>query len=80
MGKEFWSKAGVKLIETILSVKVWTIAAFLSVSTVALYNGKIDGTTWSAVNGGIISAVFAMREAFKVAKVKSDKDSDKLMV
>ncbi|KKL53898.1 hypothetical protein LCGC14_2270830 [marine sediment metagenome] len=43
-------------------------------------NGFIDGTMWVASNGGIISTVIACREAFKVAKVKSDDDTTDLIV
>jgi len=72
MKANFWSLALQKLVENLLSVKVWVIFALLGVSTKMLLMGLMDGATWAAVNGGVISTVFAMREAFKVAKVKSD--------
>jgi hypothetical protein len=80
MNKKFWEKAGVKLIENLLSVKVWIIASFLIVSTKLLLIGLIDGTVWASVNGGVISSVLAVREALKVAKVKSDDDTTNMMV
>ncbi len=80
MDKTFWKRVGVKLIENIISVKVWIIVAFLIVSTKLLMMGLLTGIVWASANGGVISTVFAMREAFKVAKVKSDDDSKDLMV
>jgi len=80
MDKVFWVKAGKKLIENLLSVKVWIMFSFLFVSTILLIKGSLDGTAWAATNGGIISTVTAMREAFKVSKVKSEDDTKDLMV
>ena len=77
MDKNFWKEAGEKLIENLLSVKVWAIFAIIIISSLLCFNGLMTGDTWAAVNGGVISTVFAMREAFKVAKVKSQKDGDK---
>ena len=80
MDKKFWAKVGIKLVENLISVKVWVILIFLIVSTKLLLLGLLTGIVWSTTNAGVISTVFAMREAFKVAKVKSDDDSKDLMV
>ncbi|KKL04770.1 hypothetical protein LCGC14_2612740 [marine sediment metagenome] len=80
MDKNFWKKAGVKFVENLLSVKVWIIAAFLIVSTKLLIMGLLTGVVWGSVNGGVISSVFAMREALKVAKVKSDDNTTDMMI
>ena len=80
MDKTYWTRVGKKLIENLLSVKVWIMFSYLTVSTVLLVHGFIDGTMWVASNGGIISTVIACREAFKVAKVKSDDDTTDLIV
>jgi len=80
MKENFWGRALQKLVENLLSVKVWVIFALLGVSTKLVLIGLMTGTEWAAVNGGVISTVFALREAFKVAKVKSDDDSTDIMV
>jgi hypothetical protein len=78
MNKDFWIKVGIKIIETCISVKVLTIAALLIVSTKLLIMGLLTAAVWGTVNTTAISVVFAMREAFKVAKVKSGDDSTNL--
>jgi len=60
-----------KLIETLLSVKVWCILGVLILSSIFLVIDKITGTQWSTMNGGVISTIMAVREAFKVAKVRT---------
>jgi hypothetical protein len=78
--ESFWVIAGKKLVENMLSVKVWVIFSLLGVSTKLVLMSLMSADVWAAVNGGVISTVFAMREAFKVAKVKSDDDSSNMMV
>ncbi len=80
MDKKFWIKAGRKLVENLLSVKVWIMFSYLIVSTLLLVYGFIDGTIWAASNGGIISTVCAIREAMKVAKIKSNDSTEDMMV
>lgn len=67
----YWISVGKRVIDLCLSVKVLTIAALLTISTVALFNGFMYGTTWAALNGGLITAVIAVREGFKVAKIRA---------
>jgi len=78
MNKLFWINVGKKVIETIISVKVWIIFSLLIISTYLLINGFLDGKTWAAINGGVISTIVGLREAFKVAKVKSEDDTSQL--
>ncbi len=80
MNKKFWNRVGVKLIENLLSVKVWVLVAFLVVSTKLLMMGLLTGDIWATANGATIAVVFALRESFKVAKVKSDDDTEDMMV
>jgi len=80
MKENFWTKALQKLVENLLSIKVWVLFALLSVSTKLLLLGLMTGTEWCAVNGGAISTICAMREAFKISKVKSEDDTKDLMV
>lgn len=69
LNKKFWDGVLVKLIETSISVKVWTIFSVLLISTFLLINGYISDTIWGSVNSGIIATVFALRESFKIARV-----------
>lgn len=80
MDKKFWTKVGIKLVENVISVKVWIIAAFLIVSTKLLIMGLLTGVVWASVNGGIISSVLAVREALKVAKVKSEDSTEDMVI
>lgn len=76
MNKQFWKGAGVKLVENLLSIKVWTIFALLIVSSLLVWFDKMSGDTYAALNGGVISTVYALRESFKITKVKALKDPD----
>ena len=73
LSKNFITKSKEKFIENILSIKVWVIFIFLLVSSLFLYIGLLDGSVWAGANGGVISTVIALREAFKVAKVRTPK-------
>lgn len=68
--KNFWDTVFVKIVESLVSVKVLTILTLLIVSTKLLMVGLLDGQTWAMINGGVISTVYAMREAFKINKIK----------
>ena len=59
-----------KLLENLISVKVWTIFILLGVTTFLCYFGKISGGEFITLNGGVITTVYALREGFKVAKIK----------
>jgi len=80
MKENFWTLVLQKLVENLLSVKVWILFSLLAVSTKMLLIGLVTGAEWCAVNGGAISTICAMREAFKISKVKSEDDTRDLMV
>ena len=65
-----------KLIESILSIKVWIIFTYMWVSSALLLYDKLDGSSWATSNVSVISVVIGLREAFKVSKVKNQKNSD----
>ena len=65
----FWKNAGMKFIENLLSVKVWTIFFLMIITGVLTWYGKMTGEVFAAVNGGVISTVYALREGFKISKV-----------
>lgn len=70
LSKEFWDGVLIKITETMISVKVWTIFSVLLISTYLLMNGFISDSVWGSVNSGIIATVFALRESFKIARIK----------
>lgn len=74
----FWSNVGRKVVEICVSVKVLTIVAVLVTSTIMVYDKFLSGGEWAAVNGGVISTVYALREIFKIQKVKSKDDTTNL--
>ncbi len=78
MEKSFWKLASEKLVENLLSVKVWIIFSFLFSTAFLCWYGKIDGDTFAAVNGAVISTVLAIREGIKVAKIKALENKDEV--
>lgn len=72
MSKKYWILIGKKIIETVISVKVLTIATLLAVSTTMAYDGVMTGGEWAAINGGVISTIFALREGFKIARIRKN--------
>lgn len=68
--KGFINDLFVRVFEMITSVKVLIIFITLWVSTDMLTHGFMNGETWASMNGGIIATVCAMREAFKVQKIR----------
>lgn len=70
MDLAYWTLIGKKIVETIISVKVLTIAALMVVSSTMLWHGKMTGGEWAAANAGVISTVFALREGFKIVRLK----------
>ena len=73
---EFWDGVMCKIVESVVSVKVATIIAFMTISTLLLVNGYITGNYWAGGNAGIISTVFALREGFKISKIKEMKNDE----
>ena len=71
MVKQYWIQVGKRVINLCLSVKVLTIAALLIISSIALFRGFMDGVTWATLNGGLITAVIAVREGFKVTRIRA---------
>ena len=71
-GLTFKTKALHKLVENLLSVKVWFVLSVLGISTGLILIGKVSGSEWSAINGGVISTICAMREVLKIEKIKNN--------
>ena len=66
----WWTSVGKKIVETVISVKFLTLVALMWISCDMVYSGKLSGETWATLNGALITSVIALREGFKVAKVK----------
>lgn len=79
MSEQKYSWAIDKLIENLLSIKVWFLLTVLAVSSIALFKDKMTGDVWAAINGGLTTSVFALREVFKINKVNSSDDSTNLV-
>lgn len=81
--KEWWIRAYQKLIENCLSIKVWVLMGNAVISALLVWKLHTDGNVaemfsdWCAFNGGVVTAIIGMREAFKVAKVKSENGNGK---
>ena len=81
--KQWWIRAYQKLLENMLSIKVWVLAGNALVSAFLVYKFQTPETIgtlfsdWCAFNGGVVTAIIGMREAFKVAKVKNGNGENK---
>ncbi len=86
--KEWWIRAYQKLIENLLSVKVWILGGGIIISSVMVWHiaglEEVKAETlvslfsdWCAYNGGTVTAVLGLREAFKVAKIKNGNGKEK---
>ena len=71
LNKQFWILVFKKIIESMISVKVIVIFSYLIISAYLLWHGKMSGSDFATSNGAIISVVFALREGFKVSKIKA---------
>ena len=76
--KEFMKLAFEKFVENLLSIKVWTIFILMFVGAYLVWHDKMSGEVYAGLMGGVISTVYALREAFKVQKVKSLNDTDEI--
>lgn len=65
----FWDNVGIKLVETLTSVKLWGLVSMTTLSSMFLVQGLIDGGQWVTVNGTIYGLIFGMREAFKISQI-----------
>ncbi len=86
--KEWWIRAYQKLVENLLSVKVWILGGGMIISSIMVWHiaglEEVKAETlvslfsdWCAYNGGTVTAVLGLREAFKVAKIKNGNGKEK---
>lgn len=69
--QEFWIDVFVKIIRTLISVKVWGLIGVPAFSTVLLIKGYLDSADWTTVNTTTISVIYGMREFFKISNLES---------
>ena len=81
--KQWWIRAYQKLLENMLSVKVWILGGNAIISAWLVWKFQTPDTIgtmfsdWCAFNGGVVTAIIGLREAFKVAKVKNGNGENK---
>ena len=69
--RSFKTRCFRKFVENVLSVKVWVIFVILVTSSVFLCIGLVSGTVWASLNAGVISTIFALRESFKISRIRT---------
>jgi len=77
--KDYIISVSKKVLETLISVKVWIIFSILIVSTYLLIKGYISGQVWGTVNTAVISTIAAIREGFKISRAKDTTEIEKLI-
>jgi len=71
--KEFYALWLAKLLRTLISVKLWVLAAISYISTKLLVAGKITGTQWTTIlTSGILVILFS-RSVFQIASLIEEK-------
>ena len=78
--KDFMELAFEKLINNLLSVKVWILLLNYGMATFLCWNDKITGTQWATAVATVTSTIIGMREIFKVAKVRSNDDTSNMQI
>jgi len=80
--KEWWIRAYQKFIENFISIKVWVLMGNAVISAYLVYKLHTEANVaemfgdWCAFNGGVVTAIIGMREAFKVAKIRNGNGND----
>lgn len=77
--KEFLKLAFEHTVQNLTSIKVWILGLTIGISTLLAIHfvtmENSDATAifkyWTTFNGGVVTAIVGMREAFKVAKVRA---------
>lgn len=66
----FWDRIFVKIVETLVSVKVWGLIGTMLASSYMLANGHITGDNWTTINSTVFGIIYAMREQFKISRLR----------
>lgn len=68
----YLKKVWLKLIETLMSVKVWIIFTVIGLSTWLLTNDYITGDNLVNLWVGVVTPISIMRESFKISRIFGD--------
>ena len=63
-------KVFIKIMEALISVKVWGLVFCGGMSTYLLINKFITGDNWVMVNTGIFATIYAVREIFSTTTIQ----------
>ncbi len=72
----FWGAWLSKIMFTLISVKVWCLAASIVVSTMLLINNHVTGAQWLTFNTTIWALILGMKEVFRIAEGRDKADSE----
>lgn len=75
---EYVREVCMKIVDNLLSVKVWVIIGVLSLSAKMVYDGMITGGDFVGLNTVLITTVVAMREVWKTKKVRALSDNNEI--
>ena len=67
---EFWDKVFIKILEALISVKVWGLTFCAVSSTYLLMNKYITGDNWVSINTLIFGTIYAVREVFSTTTIQ----------
>ena len=65
-------KIVLKLIESLMSIKLWIIGVTIAISTWLVMNNFITGDNLSSIWIGVVTPIAIMRESFKISRVFGD--------
>ena len=71
---KFWDGVAVKIVETLVSVKVWGLIAITVLPTWLLVHNFISGGQWAGVVSSVYATIFAVREIYKVGTIMGSDD------
>lgn len=84
--RKFLDNVLIKIVASLLSVKVWGLVAITTLASLFLVNGYISGSDWVTVISAVYGVIYAVREVFKTDNIsnlyyrirnsKKEKESD----
>ena len=75
LDKEYWGDVVGKLVDNLLSIKWWMICLVFLGTGKLLMLGLLTGGEFITINTSLLGIVMAMREIFKISRIKSDEDT-----
>jgi len=71
LSKEYLFAVFTKLVDNLLSVKVWVIIGVLALTAKMVYDQQLSGGEFVTINTSLTSIAIGMREVFKVNRVRA---------